>query len=396
MKSGKAEKIRYLIIFISLLLCLLFFSACNDSQVEHVDNKAISGDRISTRYMELSQNESVSSQESYALLMTYCSRFLSNGGKSKPEIETFLLAHIGERAAGYGFVNLVKNEIDIPFTAKLKSMMIAGNKTEEALFNHSEIMFDVVKIQQKMEKTQYDWERIVTLLEAASIIKPSYRYYDLHSQAYGELGMNRELFVLNAYRSFDLGKEGLNGFLELRSLWKNIEGEKQSFQEEINSVNVTVMEDIVNSSKPGIDFQLDDEVYLVGDSNNQYIVDFKSDKSPVYNKYLAVAVFSTNCHYCEDELKLLSKLASQYAGLFTIVALREREDEEIEPFGHKNRISIPLLINDESRILEELDVSPVPVLFLFNDEGFLIEKVRFRSRANLEDKIRWILDDAIL
>lgn len=395
MYTGISKSFFHLLAVVSFLLIIACDGSQENSRNTHDVQTDLIGNRILDRYIELSQKESVSPQESYSFLMAYCNRFLSNGGESKQEIETFLIAHIGERAAGHGFVNLVKNEIDIPFTKELKSRMKAGDDTEEALFYHSEILFEVLNIHQKRQKTQTDWEHIVSLFNTADNILPSYSYHNIRTLAFEELNMNRKLFELNAYRSFDLGKDRSSGLLELRRLWRRIEGEKRSFREEIISVNTIVMEDIVNRSEPRMDFQLDDEVFLVGDSKESFIVDFESETSPVYRKNLAVAVFSTTCPYCEEELKILSNLSSQYSESLTIVALRGRDDEEIESYGRKNRITVPLLINNQSRILEELDVSPVPVLFLFNDEGKLIKKVRFRNQANIEDKIRWVLDDAV-
>lgn len=383
----------------ALLILLTVFTGCENSQSvsESPTNQQINLAKqfVLDQYSNLSARKTVTAQESYGLLMAYCNRYLARGGESIPELESYLIDNIGDRAAGYGLTNLVRNEIDIPFTRELLKKMAPGNDGEELLFEHSGLMFNIMEIWHQNTRTREDWNSIVTLMDSANAIKPTYLYQIALEEAYQSLGMSRELFTLKVYQAFDLGTDGGPEANNLHRLWDEIEGDKLSFDEEIDAVNDSVMQDIIRQSVIERDFQLSNEVFTVGDGSTEYRIDFQDAGSPSFGKPLFVAVFASDCPYCEEELRVLSDLKSQFEDQLLIVALRERNGGKINSFTRKNKISVPMLVNDESRILNELDISSVPVLFLFDENGKLMNKIRFRSTANLNEKITWIFEYAL-
>lgn len=394
--SKNSEKI---VIASALVILLAVLIGCNDSPAysKSPANKQIEQARqtVLKQYTELSDQDTVTAQESYGLLMLYCNRYLARGGQSIPELETFLIYNIGDRAAGYGLTSLVRNEIDIPFTGILLSKMLPGNESETILFEHSRLMFNVMEIWHKSTKSSEDWNNIIVLMNTANAIKPTYQYQEALEESYRSLGMDRELFTLKAYQAFDLGSEGNLGADDLRKLWGNISGDKLTLDEEIKAVNNLVMRDIVRQSEVRNDFQLSDERFTLGDGDKEYRIKFQNVESSSFGKPLIVTVFASDCPYCEEELRVLSDLNQEYEDKVAIVALREKDGGNIDSYIRKNKISVPMLVNDESRILSELDISSVPVLFLFDDDGKLRNKFRFRSTANLNEKITWLLEYAI-
>ncbi|BER93238.1 TlpA family protein disulfide reductase [Atrimonas thermophila] len=110
---------------------------------------------------------------------------------------------------------------------------------------------------------------------------------------------------------------------------------------------------------------------------------------------VVLVFFSTNCHFCKQEMPILQKLYEEYAlkADLKVFGIAARENpERLKKFASSLGVNFPILLDETGRVFMEYMVMGVPTAFFVNPKGEIADLViGATSEKALRDKLNSIL-----
>ncbi|WP_026699952.1 TlpA family protein disulfide reductase [Salibacterium aidingense] len=113
------------------------------------------------------------------------------------------------------------------------------------------------------------------------------------------------------------------------------------------------------------------ELELRGMNNEMYSLGSFMDQP------LLITFFASWCGICQQELPQLSSYYQDNKDRFNMVAVnattQEYQKEQVVQFVQEGELSMPVLLDEEGRAADAFQVTGVPISFLLNERGTILE-----------------------
>lgn len=142
-------------------------------------------------------------------------------------------------------------------------------------------------------------------------------------------------------------------------------------------------------------------LYAVGRGDRAPELSFKSLKGKTVSltsfrgRIIVLNFWATWCPPCKAEMPVLNRIYRDYRdqGVVVVAVTVQSTPGAIKRFVEKNQLEFPILINFKGRSLRTYSVISIPVTFLIDQRGVVVERYNFWRPRGLRDRIEQLIKE---